>query len=615
MSGFFGIVQEDGSPIDAQLLEKIAQKLSFRGSDGSCVWVRHNVGGCFALMRTGPAKQAWQQPAIWQNRFWLWGDLRLDGQEELHKQLVDGDRPLDVDATSEELLLCAWAKWGSACLDRVIGDFSFALWDAKEETLWCARDFIGPRPFYYAHVRGVFCFSNTLDILRSVPEVSSDLDQEFLGDFLAEGWNTELTRTVYRDIRRVAPAHVLKLSGASVEVRRFRVLPIEEPLRMNRPEDYLDAYREVLKSVVGDRLPKAATALYLSGGLDSSSVCAIAAQIASQRGQKETLKAFTVSWGAFFEDRDPDFAEITAEYIGISREVLRETELIPFEGLENGAVRIPEPGHDVFFSKQRRQSQRIALHSNVILAGDGGDDVLTGQGWPYLMHLWRRGDWKEIAQEYGRYFWMHRRIPPLRWGFRGKLRRLLKMNDPSAGFPEWINPDFAARANLRQRWLESRSRRSVHTHPFHPGAYEALHDGGWGEILETEDAGWHGVRLETRAPLLDLRLLIFLLRLPPVPWCIDKELCRKAMRAILPASVVERHKTPLLRDPVQLCAEHQEWIAKLPREAPEAIQEFVNWRKWCETFNHSKGSLSWRILRPVNLLYWMKAVENSKGIL
>jgi asparagine synthase (glutamine-hydrolysing) len=615
MSGFFGIVRQDGRPIDEQLLVQIANKLSFRGPDGTCVWVRGNVAGSFALMRTGPAIQASQQPVFWQNRFFLWGDLRLDGQEELRKQLAESDPPLDVDATTEELLLRAWTKWGPACLERVIGDFCFALWDAREQTLWCARDFIGPRPFYYAHVRGVFCFSNTMDILHSVPAVSRDLDQEFLGDFLAEGWNTELTRTVYRDIRRVAPGHVLKFSDAGVETRRFRVLPIEDPLRLNRPEDYLEAYREVLNSAVADRLPRAATALYLSGGLDSSSVCAIAAQIATQRRQKELLKAFTLSWEAFFEDHEPDFAKITAEFKGISLEVLKETELIPFEGLENGEVRIPEPGHEVFFIRERRQSQKIATHSNVILSGDGGDDILTGQGWPYLVHLWRRGAWKGIAQEYGRFFWIHKKIPPLRAGFRSKLRRLLEIEDSFAGFPEWINPDFVARANLRQRWLESRSRKSVQRHPFHPGAYEALHDGSWGEILESEDAGWHGVRLETRAPLLDLRLLAFLLRLPPVPWCVDKELCREAMRALLPASVVERPKTPLLREPVELCADRREWITKLPEEAPKALHEFVNWSKWCETFHHSKGSLNWRILRPVNLLYWMKAVENSRGIL
>jgi asparagine synthase (glutamine-hydrolysing) len=91
--------------------------------------------------------------------------------------------PIDPQASSEELLLLAWERWDQVCLQRVIGDYSFGLWDAQEECFWCARDFVGPRPFFYANAGGVFSFSNTLDFLREVPEVSGALDEEFLGDF------------------------------------------------------------------------------------------------------------------------------------------------------------------------------------------------------------------------------------------------------------------------------------------------------------------------------------------------------------------------------------------------------------------------------------------------
>jgi asparagine synthase (glutamine-hydrolysing) len=74
-------------------------------------------------------------------------------------------------------------EMGPAALEHVIGDFSFALWDANEQNQWCARDFVGSRPFYYAHVGQVFCFSNTLRILRLVQEVSRELDESFFGRF------------------------------------------------------------------------------------------------------------------------------------------------------------------------------------------------------------------------------------------------------------------------------------------------------------------------------------------------------------------------------------------------------------------------------------------------
>lgn len=614
MSGFFGIIRQDGRPVDGRFLTRIVQALSFRGPDGQNTWTRFNVGACFTFMRTGPARQASRQPVTWEDRYWLWGDVRLDGREELQGQLSDIGFAAESESTNEELLLRAWAAWGESCLERVIGDFSFALWDCKEKGLWCARDFVGARPFFYGCVGQILCFSNTLEILRQVPDISGELDEEFLGDFLVEGWNVEPARTVYRDIRRLPAGHAMKFSDGRLEVRRFRKLPIEETLQLKRKEEYLEAYIDLLKTAVNDRLPKSATSLYLSGGLDSSSVCAIAAKIAEQRSQKEKLTAYTLSWEGFFDDPEPKFATITSNYLGIIHEVLTETELLPFHGAETEEGRIPEPDQEIFFARERRHSQRIASHSNVVLAGDGGDNILTGQGWPYLVHLWERGEWREIGRQYGGYFWTHKRLPPMRGGFRKRLTRLWITEDPFVGYPEWLNDEFTARINLRQRWLELRNRKRNPEHPLHPVAYEALHSGYWAEVLEMEDAGWNRVNLETRAPLLDLRILRFLLRLPPVPWCIDKELCRKAMKDWLPGVVLERPKSPLAADPLKACAEGGGWISRLPQAAPESLKKFVNWHKWCETFYRSKGSLNWLILRPVSLLYWLKAVENGKRI-
>jgi asparagine synthase (glutamine-hydrolysing) len=614
VSGFFGIFRLDGKPIEDRFLQTIADALRFRGPDGQSVWKQNNVGGCFAWMQTGPAKQATQQPVIWRNRYWLWGDLRVDGRKELLQQLSQNDTPVENDATSEELLLRAWEKWSATCLERVIGEFSFALWDAREETLWCARDFIGIRPFYYSQTKELFCFTNNFQTLQLVPEISNDLDEAFLGDFLIEGWSADPSRTVFREIKRLRGGHLLKLHKKEPEIRRFRRLPIEEPLRYKHPEDYLEAYRDLLKSAVTDRLPEGPTALYLSGGLDSGSVCATASQIAESRAKKEKLKAFTLSWKPFFEDPEPHFAQLTAQHLGMKHEILSEQELKLFEAAENPQERPPEPNQEVFYAREQRNSQKIAAHANVILSGDGGDDVLTGKAWPYLKHLSRNSQWKELAQEFGGYFWTHKRMPPLGGGFRTRISKMVKSEDPYDGYPEWLNPDFEQRINLKQRWLELHSVVENSQHPVHPSAYESLHSGYWGSVLETEDAGWTRVRLETRAPLLDLRILAFLLRLPAVPWCVNKELCRQAMKGVLPDGVRERPKTPLVFDPLDAATQTNSWQSGIPKVASGPIERFVNWPKWCETLHHSKGSLNWMILRPLSVFHWLKAVENEKGI-
>jgi asparagine synthase (glutamine-hydrolysing) len=611
VSGFFGILRQDGEPVSPQLLEAISHKMSFRAPHGQNVWQRDNLGGCFAWMRTGPAKQASQQPVTWCGRFYLWGDIRLDEREGLCAQ-VALDHPIDSTSISdEELLLRAWAKWGTNSLERIIGDFSFALWDATEKVLWCARDFIGPRPFFYAHVGGIFCFSNTLQILRAIPQISGELDECFIGDYLLDGWNLDLWNTVYRDIKRLRPGHFLKVEGNDVTLRQFRKLAIEEPMRFQRAEEYVELYRDLLRKAVKDRLPSEPTSLHLSGGLDSSLVCAVASQIAAEWGQKEKLKAFTISWNAFFPDPEPAFARITAQHLGLAQATLEEQTPRLFEAVESRYELSPEPDDEMFLARMRRDLLSIATHSNVVLSGEGGDEILDGQSWPHLVNLWQEQKWKEIISDFGAYLWKHRSIPPLGAGIRSNLLKFVKREDPFKDYPQWINEDLSKRLDLKQRWLQLKTSPQTKEHPWHPIAYRLLHSGICGSALEPDDPGWSRVNLESRAPLFDLRLLVFLLRLPPVPWCMKKALSRRTMEGTLPRAILSRPKTPLTRNPVETCSRDQEWINRLPKIAPRQMEAFVNWGKWCETLSDSKGSLKASILRPAVLFFWLKAVETG----
>jgi asparagine synthase (glutamine-hydrolysing) len=282
--------------VDQRWLSQLAANLNFRGKDGTNIWAQDGWGCSFAFLQTDPGRQAPQQPVTLDGRFFLLGHVRLDARDDLLRRLSEGLRVLAHHPKDEELLLLAWQQWGEGSLEHLLGDFSFALWDAMDKRVWCARDFIGGHPFFYAHVAGVFCFSNTLKVLHEVPEISREFDELYLADFLLDGLSADFTRTVFRDIRRLAPGHLLKFEGGRVAVERFLRLPIEEPLQLRHPEEYIEAYRELLQQAVRDRMPDAAVSLYLSGGLDSGSVCAVATQLALQRGQHARLKAFTFGW-------------------------------------------------------------------------------------------------------------------------------------------------------------------------------------------------------------------------------------------------------------------------------------------------------------------------------
>lgn len=608
MSGFFGILRSDGVELSPQLLRNVAEALRFRGSDNENIWQQRGTGACFAYLETGPAKQASRHPVTLGDN-WIIGDIRLDARRELIDQLHSHANHPSPEPTDEELLLRAWQTWGESCLQKIIGDYSFALWDQDQSSLWCARDFVGPRPLYYAHTGGAFCFCNTLAALRLVPEISSTLDEIFIGEYLLRGFGLDISRTVYSDIQRLPAGHLLRYHEGSIDVRRFMTLPIEEPFRFSRPEEYLNSYRQVLREAVQDRLPRDATALYLSGGIDSASVCAIACELAGSANEREKLKTFTIGWRPLFKDPEPRFAELSATHLGLKHQILEEPDPEPFAKTPELADQSPEPCCEPFFALLQTYKREIATHSRVILSGDGGDDILTGRPWPYFTHLWVSGNRFEIARSLGRYIWAHGTLPPLRAGMKAKLKRLAGRADEWEGYPVWLNSDFAERCGLRGRWHHKPFAPDTQ-HPTHPHAYAALHSGYWSSVLESEDAGNSHVALEIRAPLLDLRVVRFLLRVPPVPWCVDKELARRSLRAHLPKRILNRPKAPLVEDPLKAWVDAGKWSPTPPEQPLEAIQEFIDWDKWVNKLKYTNDCTSGPDLFPLALMDWLIDVEN-----
>ncbi len=430
MSGFLGIYRQDGKGSDECLLDGILQRMHFRGPDAQNIFVERDFASCFSLLQVAAGRQSSRQPVVLVGRYWLIGEVRLDGRAELVAELAKHGPSPQEGSTDEELLLQAWRLWGEACLQRIVGDFSFALRDVERKKLWCVRDFVGARPFYYARAGRILAFSNSLQVLRAIPTISSNLNEVYIADFLLHGISREPSNTVYHDIHRLPPGHVLQFSEAGLDIKRFMVLPVEQPLRLKRDEEYVDAYRELLHEVVQDRLPDGNVSLTLSGGLDSGTVAAFATQIATERGQREKLKAFTADWDSFLDDSETGFAVLTAKHLGLAHEILRDANLVPFA--ETRAT--PEPSCDPFLERVHRFNLQLGSHARIVLSGYGGDDILTGQAWPYLVNLGTQWKWAEILRSFGGYVLAHGRIPPLRGGFRVRMRSFFRRDSEWGGF-------------------------------------------------------------------------------------------------------------------------------------------------------------------------------------
>src|SRR5215470_1149166 len=278
MSGFAGLIRlgsgESAIPEDARRIEKMAQAIGFRGPDAQNNWSHPDVHFCFSFLKTGPAPQSSTQPCSLDGRTWLLGDVRLDGRDELLRRFEMRGERIEPGISDEELVLHVFQIFGENGIAGLDGDFSFVFWDAKNKKLTGFRDLTGSKPFFYSVSKDAFAFSNTLDALRFSPGFDGALDQNFLGDYLVASWCQDQERTVYKQIRRLPPGHKVEFSIDGLHVCRVSEFLIEETLEYRHEEEYIEHYQELLRLAVKDRLPEESTVVFMSGGLDSTTVAA-----------------------------------------------------------------------------------------------------------------------------------------------------------------------------------------------------------------------------------------------------------------------------------------------------------------------------------------------------
>ena len=205
--------------------------------------------------------------------------------------IAPAPRPGPTDC---ELVARAWARWGAACPERLLGEYAFALWDKRARTLFCARNAAGVQPFYWASTPRLLAFASTIDGVLAAPGVSDALDEAAVVTHLMRlDPHLPPPHTFFRAVRRLPPGHALTVEGATVRtVRWWR--PEDAPaVRLGTGEEYAEAFRERYARAVADRVRGAGhVGVHLSGGLDSSSVAVLAARELRRRG-RPAPSAFT----------------------------------------------------------------------------------------------------------------------------------------------------------------------------------------------------------------------------------------------------------------------------------------------------------------------------------
>jgi asparagine synthase (glutamine-hydrolysing) len=386
---------------------------------------------------------------------------------------------------------------------------------------------------------------------------------------------------------------------------------VEDVLVLRHDQEYIEEFRRLFTQAVRDQLPPIDTTILLSGGLDSTTLAASAAALRKQTspGSDLNLRALSVDSRPVVDDPESDLASRFAESLGIPCQVLHSGEALPFAGWGHLPALFPEPVFDPFADLRLSYYRLIAQNSRVVLSGDGGDEVLRLQALPYLRFLYKRQGPLSVLSIVGRYMISQRKLPALGAGIRSGFLRLFGQKKYDPPFPPWFTPDFQRRLDLPNRWLSMNSSMPS-PHPFNPRAYASLNDLSVASLLESSDATFTGCAVESRNPFLDRRLSGFLLRIPLIPWSMEKYLLRRSQNGILPDEIRLRRKTPVTQDVMLLHASSGRWNPGLVEQPNDCIHRFVDSELLVSYLQRTTDDSLYVHLRPVSLAHWLKLTNN-----
>ena len=509
--------------------------------------------------RSGETERPSTDPGLYRDRnagLTATVDARLDDRDGLCGALRV-PHPDRVGLADGDLILRSYLRWGRECPNHLIGDYAFAVWDARTRSFFCARDHIGARPFYYAETVQGFAFASTVDVVLAAPGVSDEFDEAVVARALTRAGLDEAERTFFRDVRKLPPGHSLTFEVNPAERSAPRLARYWQPehaaaVRRLSDDDYAEEFLSLYRQAVAARVRGTGpVGVHLSGGLDSSGIAVLAARELRRSGRPPPL-AF--SWLPDLAGKPPDEA-YAPEYERIDA-VCRQEGLTVFHRAPNAEdmVRVlrldgARPGVHVLASEEVVQRCAAERGVRVLLSGWGGDQGASFNGRGHRAHLLLSGRWGRLLA-LGRAHGSDplrtladAALPLLHPDARRGLRRLLRrpahgrQGDFSDG--PWLQRWLAHPAFARRHDVEPKRRRRVVT--MRQAMLWGLNNGAIVERIEGWAAGGARHGIEYRYPLLDRRLLEFALGLPPEQflrgeW--SRWLMRHALRGVLPASIL-----------------------------------------------------------------------------
>ena len=553
MCGINGIAfsRKSKRQIDRRALEAMRDVQFHRGPDDGGMFIEENVGlGHRRLSIVDVSHGA--QPMfnedgslviIYNGEIYNHADYREELEAKGHVYQTHCDT---------ETILHLYEEYGAKCVEKLRGMFAFAIWNRREKTLFIARDRLGVKPLYYVHDSdGNLFFGSEIKTLLEANALKPELNYNALPDQLANH-GTSFDETLFKNVKRLLPGHSLFWQDGNLRIEEFWDVKFEPKHEETSDAEFIEEWREMFKHSVKLRLmADVPLGMFLSGGIDSSAICAMMAEMVD-----EPIKTFSVG----FDEREAnefEYARIVAKAYNTEHHEITITPEQFFAELPNLVWHEDEPIGFIASVPLYFVSRLAQKHVKVVLTGEGSDEILAGYGrYAKAVSLLQYGEkYESLTPNFVRQI-----VKSGASLFGGKLSRTfltrqsdienlfldnfavfskamqknLLSNETKARIEEQ-NPYF-----YQNKWLEKTDAKDVLDKLLYVDTKTYLH-----ELLMKQDQMSMAASIESRVPFLDHKLVELTAQMPVNMKLRGREtkfLLREAMKGILPDAILTRSK-------------------------------------------------------------------------
>jgi asparagine synthase (glutamine-hydrolysing) len=632
MCGICGIFfSERDWHVKGDVLAGMNRRIVHRGPDDEGFFVEENVGLAMRRLSIIDVKSGHQPLANENHDVWIVFNGEIYNHAELRAGLEAKGHSYRTRSDTETIVHL-YEEYGRDCVKHLRGMFAFVIWDRRKRAIFAARDRLGIKPFYYRWDGKAFLFGSEIKTILAYPGVAAEFNRGTLAEYLTFGYVTG-PETMFAGIRKLMPGHTLELSErGDPKIERYWDLAVEVDREPQPHEYYVRTYRELLENAVESHLMSdVPLGMFLSGGLDSSAVAALAAKI---RGDQ--IQTFAVGYGEE-EFSELPYARQVAKHIRSDHHEVRLSRKEFFSSLprliwhEDEPVVWPSSVSLYFVARLARE--RVT----VVLTGEGSDETLAGYtryAWTLLNSKMDR-TYRALTPSFVRQA-LRKGIggAPLSASLHRKLEHTFLMRD-GEDWPSFYFDNFysAFSANEFRELLTSDALASA-------GQAYAGSMGAWQrssgdllhrllytdinsyliELLMKQDQMSMAASIESRVPFLDHPLVEFTARIPAsheIKGMAGKFILKEAVADLLPAEIVYRKKMgfptpwaywlagPQLEEIERLLLEPRSQARGLFRR--KAIQRIFDEHR---AGHRDHGNRIWRLL---NLELWQRVFLDGEA--